>query len=1021
MRIGIRVMLSVCLVVAGGWSAMATPSKSSVEPLDALMADGKYAEAEVAAQGLVPAVEAEHGIESPQVAEVLDLLLEARWRGGKADDETVEIGTRALEIKRRALGPDHAGVGKTLHHLAVVAFFRNEYGTARDRWADAIDIRSRALGADHPDVAESLNGQANLVWTMGDLAEAERLFDRALEIREKAYGAEDPRVSMVRSNLFTLMSAQGHYADALELGERCAELDERSLGPDHPELASTLTNLADVYDKTGDRATARKMYERVIAIWKKSLGEDHYLVGTAMNNLAEQLRRSGDHAEARRLFEQTLSLWEKGLGPESPRVGLCLNNMALLAKDAGDLDEAASLAERSARVRESGLGVDHPELSDSLHLLGVLRTSSGDLKKARPVLQRALGIRRHSLGGDHPSVAETQLALAELQVRAGKTSTALTLALESERIARDHLRLTGSSLAEEHALSYAATRDRGLDLAISIAVDSGDRTRLVLDELVRSRAVVLDEMATRHRSARLSADPEIARLSTELVEARARLANLTVRGVGELDAETYRQFVDEARQVKDRAERALGTASREFAAEQRRTQLGLDEVIANLPQGSALVSYVVYEHLSMPASDDSGPPAIDRSSSYAAVIAKPDDNEPFAVKLGSAEDLDRVVARWKREVARGSLRGSEASYREAALELRKLIWDPIVASLEGVERVFIVPDGSLNLVSFAALPAGGEAYLIETGPQLHYLSAERDLVPDADEAETGTGLLALGGPNYDATSMFAALTAEDKTANRVEVSSSRSANCGDFRTLNFKPLPAAGKEADEIVALWKDTFSLEDPDVSALHLSGADASEDAFKNQAGGRRVLHVATHGFFLGGDCNDSPDGNRGMTVVKKEPAPQVPGMQMSPLLLSGLAMAGANRRGAAGLDEEDGVLTAEEIAALDLSGVEWAVLSACDTGVGEIHAGEGVFGLRRAIQVAGVRTLIMSLWPVDDEATRQWMSALYAGRLSQGMDTATAVRQAGRTVLRTRRDAGESTHPFYWAAFAAAGDWR
>ncbi len=1018
MRIGIRIMLSFCLVSAVG----AAPPEPSMESLDALMAEGKYAEAEAAAQELVTAVETERGVDSPQVAEVLDVLLEARWRGGKADDQTVEIGTRALEIKRRALGSDHAGVGKTMHHLAVVAFFRNEYGTARDRWAEAIDIRSRALGADHPDIAESLNGQANLVWTMGDLAEAERLFDRALEIREKAYGAEDPRVSVVRSNLFTLMSAQGRYAEALELGEQCAELDERSLGPDHPELASTLTNLADVYDKTGDRVTARKMYERVIAIWKKSLGEDHYLVGTAMNNLAEQLRRSGDHAEARQLFEQALSLWEKGLGPDSPRVGLCLNNMALLAKDAGDLDEAALLAERSARVRESGLGADHPELSDSLHLLGVLRTSAGNLEKARPVLQRALGIRRQSLGATHPFVAETQIALAELQIRAGNGTSALKLALESERIARDHLRLTGSSLAEEHALSYAATRDRGLDLAISIVVTAGDRTRSVLDELVRSRAVVLDEMATRHRSARVSADPEIARLSTELVEARARLANLTVRGVGDLDAETYRQFVDEARQVKDRAERALGSASREFAAEQRRTQLGLDEVIANLPEGGALVSFVLYEHLSVPAPGDPDPNAIDRASSYAAVIAKSGDSEPFAVKLGSAEDLDRRVARWKREVARGSLRGSETSYHKAALELRKRIWDPIVGSLEGVERVFIVPDGSLNLVSFAALPAGDDNYLIETGPQLHYLSAERDLVPDTDEAETGTGLLALGGPNYDATSMFAALTAEDKATTHVAASSSRSANCGDFRTLSFKPLPAAGKEADEVVALWKETFSSQDdPDASALHLSGAEASEGAFKNQAGGRRVLHVATHGFFLGGDCTDSPGGDRGLTVVKEKPAPQVPGMRLSPLLLSGLAMAGANQRVAAGPDEEDGVLTAEEIAALDLSGVEWAVLSACDTGVGEIHAGEGVFGLRRAIQVAGVRTLIMSLWPVDDEATRQWMSALYAGRLSQGMDTATAVRQAGINVLNARRDAGESTHPFYWAAFAAAGDWR
>jgi CHAT domain-containing protein len=144
-------------------------------------------------------------------------------------------------------------------------------------------------------------------------------------------------------------------------------------------------------------------------------------------------------------------------------------------------------------------------------------------------------------------------------------------------------------------------------------------------------------------------------------------------------------------------------------------------------------------------------------------------------------------------------------------------------------------------------------------------------------------------------------------------------------------------------------------------------------------------------------------------------------SPLLRSGLALAGADRREQAGPDEDDGILTAEEIAALDLSGVEWAVLSACDTGAGEVRAGEGVFGLRRAFQIAGARTLIMSLWSVDDESTREWMTALYDARLHRRLSTAESVRHASLSVLNARRNAGQSTHPFHWAAFVAAGDWR
>jgi CHAT domain-containing protein len=144
-------------------------------------------------------------------------------------------------------------------------------------------------------------------------------------------------------------------------------------------------------------------------------------------------------------------------------------------------------------------------------------------------------------------------------------------------------------------------------------------------------------------------------------------------------------------------------------------------------------------------------------------------------------------------------------------------------------------------------------------------------------------------------------------------------------------------------------------------------------------------------------------------------------NPLLRSGLALAGADQRNEVAPGEDDGILTAEEIASLDLSGVEWAVLSACDTGVGDVRAGEGVFGLRRAFQIAGVRTLIMSLWSVDDEATREWMTALYEARLNRGLGTDEAVRAASLAVLEARRGAGESTHPFFWGAFVATGDWR
>jgi CHAT domain-containing protein len=184
--------------------------------------------------------------------------------------------------------------------------------------------------------------------------------------------------------------------------------------------------------------------------------------------------------------------------------------------------------------------------------------------------------------------------------------------------------------------------------------------------------------------------------------------------------------------------------------------------------------------------------------------------------------------------------------------------------------------------------------------------------------------------------------------------------------------------------------------------------------------VVHLATHGFFVGGDCAGAGAGERGVTglapLEAAAPAPE----REHPLLLSGLALAGANRRGEASPGGDDGILTAQEIGAMDLTGVEWAVLSACDTGAGTLAGGDGVLGLRRAFAVAGARTVIMSLWPVRDEDARAWMAGLYEARAG-GAATDEAAREAAVALLRSRREAGRDDSPAHWGAFVAVGDWH
>ena len=376
--------------------------------------------------------------------------------------------------------------------------------------------------------------------------------------------------------------------------------------------------------------------------------------------------------------------------------------------------------------------------------------------------------------------------------------------------------------------------------------------------------------------------------------------------------------------------------------------------------------------------------------------------------------------RWRSDVvghftAAGTLApGAESALKARGAAIRERVWDPLAAALARVDRVFIVPDGALNLLPFAALPATDGRYLIQAGPTIHYLSAERDLVePSITRPASTKGLLALGGPVYGPTRTPQVPAPAPNSPVR------RDGTCGTFDSMEFHPLPAARREAEDVATLWRGT----DPNVDVL--TGARASEAAFKREAPGRHYLHLATHGFFLGNDCADTvytgrgPDGLRGMADARARsgsgccrttrrccrawhwPAP-TSGARRAPIRRTASSPPTRSPRSI-------------------WDGVEWAVLSACDTGVGEIKAGEGVLGLRRAFRVAGARTMIMSLWAVEDCAARAWMRPLYEGRLRDYLSMAEAVRRASRTVLAERRAKGLSTHPFYWAGFVAAGDWR
>ena len=951
---------------------------------------------------------------------------------------------RALAIREKALGPDHPSVATTLNSLANLLAVMAEFGAARSLYERALSINEKALGPDHPNLGNNLNNLANVLQQMGDYAGAKPLYERTLALREKALGPDHPAVGQTLNNLALLLKATGDYARARSLHERDIGLKEKALGPAHPDVADSLNNLGNLLVTTGDYAGARSCFDRALATREKVLGPNHSKVAQTLDNIGSLLRNSGDHAGARSFYERALAIREKALGPNHPDVAANLNNIGELLELTGDFAQARPILERALEIKTKSFGPDHPILTSTLNVLAELRRGTGDYAGARLLLERSVAIVEKAFGPDHPELVESLAGMARLLADTGEIDGAFAAALRAETIGREHFRLTARTLSEQQALSYASVRFSGLDLAFSLGpgrLPSASR-RKAWDALIRSRALILDEMAARHRTVRGAT--EITRLSEAVAAAQLRLANLTVRGPGQEPVETHRRLLDRARQEKEQAERALAERSVSFQDEQATSRVGLAEVTSALPKGSTLVGFARYNHdgVSRSSRESSSaaraPKKSGSSPHYLAFVLRSGEDDPTMVSLGSAREIETLIADWSKEAARGAIlsgrsaKQSETAYRRAGAALRSKIWDPITAHLGEMKRVFVVPDGALNLVTLAALPVGETDYLIEQERLLHYLSAERDLLISSRRPARGKGLLALGGAAFDQVDLLTARpSGPDVPAANGRLALNRfrgeQSSCSDFQSIRFHPLPSTGREVEELIGLWTRRSgrpgAITAQDVSdVVHLTGSKASEAMLKHEAPGRRVLHLATHGFFIAGRCPSALQASRGIGgLVTSEESRSKPMVGENPLVLAGLALAGANHRTAVGPEQEDGILTAEEIASMDLASAEWAVLSACDTGVGEIRAGEGVFGLRRAFQIAGVGALIMSLWSVDDEGSRRWMAELYEERLLKGLGTAEAVREASLKMLRDRRKKSQSTHPFYWASFIAAGDWR
>jgi len=899
------------------------------------------------------------GPRSGEMAEALNAMGRFfRYRGEYA--EARRVYTESLEISREIHGSGRLELTGLMKDLAMVQFRMGDYPGSRSLFAEIVDIERDAYGPRGIERADSLSSFGQLLKEGGEYEAARRALEEAVGLAREFLENDDPSLALALNNLGLLLHAQGDYAGARPLLTESLEVLRQGAG--RPKnIANNLNNLAILVRSQGDYQAALPLFEEALEITREALGPTHHQYGDQLANVAAVHLTLHNPEAAIPLLVESLAITREALGPRHANIAHALSNLATAHLALGARDEAQRLHLEALDIRRDALGPNHPAVAASLYSLGNLSERAQSYEEARALHEESLEIRREALGARHVLVASSQQQLASVLKKLGDVDGSRAMRNEALEIFEERLALL-DALSEREAIRFVTSERDKLDNWLH-DFDRPDDATAGWGHVLRFKGA----LAAKARAARALAavEPDVAEVAGALDEVRRDLASLAFAEAKSNAREARDERMVELANEQERLERDLLSRSakhRRSSAVEQASPASLCEV---LPPDSALIDIFRY--------------SADGEPRYLAYVLRDTDCKVHRVDLGNAEAVDSAAVAWV-----GSLKVPQTDSKRArrrGLEVSEQLLGPLDAVAGDSGHWLVVPDGRLAGIPFGALPTVG-GYLVEDH-LITYLDRANDVLPR--DPVSGRGAVVVGGVDYDA-------------ANQTE---------GDTRTFlapcnggDFVALPGTASETERLGALWK-RWRRRDPLVA---LVGGHATEGAVAAALENRALAHIATHGFFATGDCKSALDD----------------GVGYDPMLLTGLALAGANRPPGVSVPE-DGILTASEVMTRDLSNTQLVVLSACETGRGEMQSGQGVLGLRRAFAVAGAHALIMSLWAVPDDATAKLMHDLYRRHLGRkSVPAAEALRMAQLQILAEQRRAGDD-QPHAWAAFIASGDWR
>ncbi len=842
-------------------------------------------------------------------------------------------------------------------------------------------LRAELLGKMHPEYGKSLNNLAIVYDVMGDYTTAEPLYLESLELRAQTEGKESTAYAKVLSNLSGLYIQTGNYEKAEITGRQATDIRERLLGKEHEDYAASLFNLATIYYATNNFLRALDYYQEAKAIFENQDALDFYTYVNILDNIGAIYQQLGDLPLAEDYYEQAADLRLEVLGEENIPYALSLNHLAMIYSNTERLDAAEDALLRSLAILEQ-INQQGEDYTYSLQDMSKVYFKKGKISEALALQEQVLERLAQKERYYHPRYLRGLKELSIIHRALGQDSLAAVALRTLANLEKRPLESAIRHLSEEELAKFTSDFEDNLYLYFTLAETYPALADICYDKILTYKGflqtlglqlrqtVQKDSLTNLHYQ-------ELRELHRQLAAFYSRTESNTVV-VEELEAEAYRV---EKNLVRRRAD--IGGVLQ---------QISWREVANNLPVDAVALEFVAYK-----SATDTGISL----KHYAALLLTPNSDLPVFIYLGEENVLERLLHNGGQETSAFI----NALYAENGEGLYQFVWQPIAEHLRAypqVKRIFYAAAGLVYRLNLDALPLP-DGKMLSQHYELQVLGSTRQLViqrEDSPLTEQSKTAVLFGGVDYGTPAVVEeeVLQNQENQGQPVLDRSTYSGHRGyDKNDDLWQPLTWTEVEINIGHDLLLDAGYLSIPK------TGMDASEAAFKTLGSGERspqVLHLATHGFFFP-DAEEIP-GEDELVFRASERS----------MIRSGLVLADGNFAWTYGHPrkpgEEDGILTAYEVSKTDLSGTELVILSACETGLGDIKGTEGVYGLQRAFKIAGARYLIMTLWQVPDFQSQAFMTTFYMAWLEEGKTIPEAFRTAQRYMRARYKDA------FQWAGF-------